>query len=222
MRERPAVTMQNLSRSTMKDTQSPTQNQISFFQKRRDIYQTVVGGLPPNIDNATELAEARKLLAEDIRHAKSFVTKNSTHTDGKLLLADLLRMAHNVDLPNAAKESEQCLQAILQDDPNHAEAVFCLASLYVNLHLDFMPQAERYFLHALALTKDQPNPLIYQGLGFACLHLQKREQAMIYFHEYLRRTPNDNRIAELVAELSSGKPAESVRIPITKPWWKFW
>lgn len=197
------------------------------------MYIPLVGGWPPNLQNKDQLAEVRALLIEDIKHASSFVREHPTNLGGAEIYGDLLRMGHNVDVPEAAKESAAVLQAVLATNPRSYDAAMSIASLYVTLHPSLMVEAEKHFRLALELSSSPPEPLIFQGLGFSCLHQQRTEQAIEYFQQYLALVPSDQRIAEVVERLTYGQRPEQVYVRSesadahspnadkkAKPWWR--
>lgn len=211
------------------------EQQIAYLENRRRMYLPLVGGWPPNLQSKEQLAEVRALLVQDIKYASSFVRENPANLGGAEIYGDLLRMGHNADVPGASKESVAVLQAVLAADPRSYNAALSIASLYVTLHPTLMGEAEKYFRLALELSSGPPDPLIFQGIGFSCLHQQKMEQAIQYFQQYLALVPGDRRISELVDRLASGQRPEQVyatfeaaavdapKAEVTsKPWWRLW
>ncbi len=220
----------------MPDSQVPLhEQQIAYLEKKRRMYLPLVGGWPPNLQDQALLAEVRAHLVEDIQHSASFVREHPSNLRGMELHGDLLRMGHNVDVPGAAQESAGVLRSVLAANPHSCPAALSLASLYVTLHPSLMAEAEQYFRIALDLSAEAPDPLIFQGLGFACLHQQKTAQALEYFRKYLGLVPADERISEVVGKLSAGVTPTPVFVPLgerasggsevkrtEKPWWRFW
>lgn len=199
------------------------------------MYLPLVGGWPPNLQDEEQLAEVRGLLVEDIRHASSFVVEHPENLVGAEIYGDLLRMAHNVDVPSAAKESVAVLQSVLARNPRSYSAALSIASLYVTLHPSLMAEAESHFRLALDLSSGPPDPLLFQGLGFSCMHQQKLDEAIQYFRRYLELVPTDQRISEVLERLASGQRPEQVYVPSKspgtpapafkekrKPWWRLW
>jgi hypothetical protein len=146
-------------------SKSLPQQQIDFLENSRILYLQVIGGWPPTISDKKELEGIRILLLKDIENAKLFVEENPEIGEGLEIYADLLRMAHNVDVPGAAQKSEAILKEILANNPQSYPAVMSLASLYVTSNADFAERSEHYFKRALELRPNSPNPAIYQGLG---------------------------------------------------------
>ena len=202
------------------------QQQIDFLERRRTLYLPIAGGWPPNIDDGKQLREIQTLILKDIESTQLFIEKNPDIVEGREIYADLLRMAHNIDIPGAAPKADVLLQEILLHNPQSYAATLSLAALYVTTNADFAPKAEQLFCRALELRPNSPDPSIYQGLGFALLQQGKTEQAIENFQEYLRLVPSDKQIPELVEKLITGEKPERIHVPLaeksSKPWWKLW
>jgi predicted Zn-dependent protease len=214
------------------------QSQVECIEVRRRGYRGVAGGWPPNVRNESHLAEVRSALLKDIKLARGLMEGNAASLRAREVCADLLRMAHNLHLPGAAQESDAMLQKILAEHPDNYAALVSIASLYITSNPGLVSKADLYFRRALALRPDDPDPLVYQGLGFACLHQKKTDEAIRQFTEYLRLVPDDQRIFTLVAKLAAGDKPSPVHVPMdngpvpraqavavsgtSKPWWKVW
>jgi tetratricopeptide (TPR) repeat protein len=202
------------------------QQQIEFLENSRILYLPIVGGWPPNVRDKKELDEIRKLIVKDIESAKLFIDENPDILEGHEIYADLLRMAHNVDVPDAARKSEAVLKEILKNNPRSYPATMSLASLYITSNAELAPKAEEYFHRALELQPNSPNPAIYQGLGFASLHQNRIDLAIENFQKYLCLVPNDTQISEFVSKLIAGEKPVQVKEPVaekgSKAWWKLW
>src|SRR5262249_32257754 len=143
----------------------------------------------------------QRMLLEDIARVEHYLGEHAACPDGREIHGDFLRMAHNLDVPQCAQRAEAVLLGLVDEYPERASAAQTLASLYVTLHKDFAPRAEHYFRRVLALQGEQADPMVHQGIGFACLYQDKRAEAMESFREYLRRAPSDQRIATLLQRL---------------------
>lgn len=202
------------------------QQQIEFLENSRILYLPIAGGWPPNVRDKKELDEIRMLIVKDIESAKLFIDENPDILEGHEIYADLLRMAHNVDVPDAARKSEAVLKEILKDNPQSYPATMSLASLYITSNAELAPKAEEYFHRALELRPNSPNPAIYQGLGFASLHQNRINLAIENFQKYLCLVPNDTQISEFVSKLIAGEKPVQVKEPVaeksSKAWWKLW
>ena len=205
---------------------SRPQQQIEFLENSRILYLPIAGGWPPNVRDKKELDEIRKLIIKDIESAKLFIDENPDILEGHEIYADLLRMAHNVDVPDAAQKSEAVLKEILKNNPQSYAATMSLASLYITSNAELAPKAEEYFHRALELRPNSPNPAIYQGLGFASLHQNRIDLAIENFQKYLGLVPTDTQISEFVGKLIAGEKPLQVKEPVTekssKAWWKLW
>ena len=220
------------------DEQALQQQKIAFLEGRRALYAKVAGGWPPTVVDQAQLAEIRSLLLKDIGHARSFVAESPDNQHGREIYADLLRMAHNLDVPDAARQADAVLRNILAHDPDSYAAHLSLASLYITLQPELAAEAARHFQRALELRPEIPDPAIYQGLGFASLHQGQVAGAIENFQKYLSLVPTDKRIAEFAERLSKGEvptriqapPAENTApvesaVPAEKErksWWKRW
>jgi tetratricopeptide (TPR) repeat protein len=202
------------------------QQQIEFLENSRTLYLAIAGGWPPNVRDKKELDEVRTLIIKDIESAKLFIEENPEIIEGREIYADLLRMAHNVDVPGAAQKSEAVLKEILKNNPQSYPATMSLASLYITSNTELAPKAEEYFHRALKLRPNSSDPAIYQGLGFASLHQNRIDLAIESFQKYLCLVPTDANISEFVSKLIAGKKPvqvkESVAEKSSKSWWKLW
>jgi tetratricopeptide (TPR) repeat protein len=207
-------------------SKSLPQQQIEFLENSRTLYLAIAGGWPPNVRDKKELNEVRTLIVKDIESAKLFIEENPEIVEGREIYADLLRMAHNIDVPGAAQKSEAVLKEILKNNPQSYPATMLLASLYITSNAELAPKAEEYFHRALELRPNSPDPAIYQGLGFASLHQNRIDLAIENFQKYLYLVPNDANISEFVSKLIAGEKLVQVKQPITekssKSWWKLW
>ncbi len=188
------------------------QQKMAFLEDKRTLYRQLAGGWPPNIPNEM-VADVRLMLVNDLALANSFVVENPNDIQGKVLWADLLRVAHNLSITGASTEADKILREILEENPKCHSALVCIASLYVSVNPDLAKAAEHYFNRALELTTDKTDPVIFQGLGFANLHQQNAGQAIYYFKKYLQLVPDDKRIKELISIISSGALPKMVHEP---------
>jgi tetratricopeptide (TPR) repeat protein len=207
-------------------SKSIPQQQIDFLENSRTLYLHIVGGWPPKVSGKKELDEIRTLIIRDIESAKLFIEENPTIIEGQEIYADLLRMAHNVDVPGAAQKADTVLKEILKNNPQSYPATMSLASLYVTSNSELAPKAEEYFHRALELRPNSPDPSIYQGLGFAFLHQNRIDLAIENFQKYLGLVPTDAQISEFVDKLMEGEKPEKVSELVakksSKPWYKLW
>ena len=97
-------------------SKSLPQQQIEFLENSRILYLPIAGGWPPNVRDKKELDELRTLIIKDIESAKLFIDENPDILEGHEIYADLLRMAHNVNVPDAAQKSENVLKEILKNN----------------------------------------------------------------------------------------------------------
>jgi tetratricopeptide (TPR) repeat protein len=208
--------------------------QIAYFRQRCELYAPLIGGWPTQAQGEA-LQQARAGLLEDLSRARAFVQQHPQRPDGKVLCADLLRMAHNTEVPGAADEARALLTGVLETNPRNYEALVCIASLYVTAHPSLAAAAESYFTKALEIRGLHPDPLLYQGLAFAALGQRKIDAAIGHFRKYLELAPNDGRIAELARRLAESTPLTTKFVPLqksatveeskpaaVKPWWKVW
>ncbi len=178
--------------------------QLQQLRTELSYFNRVIGGWPTRIHNAQEGQEVKKRWDGAVSAAQSLLKQRPESVDAKYVLADLLRMAHNMDVAGAAQTSHTLLSEILQTHPHHVEATYSLASLYVSIDPQAAPRAEGLFLKAETLAAPQVIPGIYQGLGFACLYQNKVPDAIRYFERYLQLY-GDPEIQHLLDDLKSGK-----------------
>lgn len=148
-------------------------------------------------------------------------------------------MGHNIDVPDAARKADLVLTEIFRIDQFNLKAMICRASMYVSLAPQFLPDAERLFAKVIELTSPNVDPIIYQGLGFACLNQNKIELATSHFEAYLSLVPADEKIIRILAQLKLGNRGQLTHVPGTdfstsaasavepnvqkeKSWWRLW
>ncbi len=178
--------------------------QLEQLQAEWSHFNPLIGGWPTRIHNASELQVIKKRWDASFKIANSLLKQYPDSIAAKYLLADFLRMGHNIDIANAAQASQTLLKEIIQTDPNHFGAYYSLASLYISAEIKLAPRAEQLFLKAKKLALPKILPSIDQGLGFACLYQNKIPDAIAYFENYLR-LKKDPEIQELLDGLKSGK-----------------
>jgi hypothetical protein len=189
--------------------------QLAHLVRRRDLFAQVAAGWPPRVRDAAQLRELQALMTVDLGHARGFVAEHPANAAGRRVCADLLRMAHNLDVPGAAQEAATMLGALLDEDPGDAEAALCRGSLLVTLSPRFGAQAEADFRRAIAGGSTAASAL--QGLGFACLHQGRHAEALEHFRSYLARVPADASIASFVARMEAGEVPRAVQQPVGAP-----
>ncbi len=181
----------------------PFDESLHQLQAQRLRFNVIIGGWPTRIRNAEEGREVRKLWEKAFKDADALVKQCPDSLDAQFLVADLLRMGHNIDVPGAAQASHDLLQAICKANPTHFDAHYSLAALYIAIDPNAAPLAEKYFLKAEALAAPRVVADIYQGLGFACLYQQKFPEAITCFEKYLQ-LHEDARIRQMVEALKMG------------------
>ncbi|MEO8396522.1 MAG: hypothetical protein ABI700_26245 [Chloroflexota bacterium] len=186
---------------------------LQQLQAKRARFNVIIGGWPAAIHNPQEGLEVRKLWNEALKEAKELAKQRPDSVEARIVLADLLRMGHNIDVAGAGKASHDLLEALCQANPDHFEAHYTLAMLYVSIDPNASPLAERLFLKAEALATPKIIPNIYQGLGFACVYQDKIPEAIAYFEKYLQLLDNAG-VRELLDALKSGKKPRKVFQPL--------
>ena len=200
----------------MSHTPLTPQQHIAYLEGRRRLFLQVVGGWPPNVQGDM-LQEARNAIQKDLAYVVAFLRDFPGNLAGEEVYADLLRMAHNADVPEAGAEAQRLLLDILGRHPESYSANLSIACLYVCSSQAHSPDAERYFRKALELKPELPDPAIYQGLGFSLLYQGKTEEATAQFEQYLKHVPGDTRIAGLLNKLASGEQPRPVYVESPHP-----
>jgi hypothetical protein len=206
---------------------APAKDVLRELSLERQFLNSIIGGWPTRISNDREALMIRERLDRAVSLAEELVQTDSAAPGPRVLLADLLRMGHNIDVPGAAEASQQLLTDVLRTDPHDAEAHYTLAGLYVCVKPEVAPLAEKHFLEAERFAGQQVNPDTYQGLGLACVYQKKVAEAISYFEKYLRLVGDVPRIRELVNHLRAGREGKIIFMPLEKPeairrWWQFW
>ncbi len=193
------------------------QEKLSYFDERLKVFYPLIGGWPPNLASPAQVQMVRVALEQDLAHAVALYTDHPQETSAKLVLAELLRMGHNMDVPDCARRADAVLTEIFRIDQFNIKAMVCRASMYVSLHPDLLPDAERLFAKVIALTTPNVDPMAHQGLAFACLKQDKVDQAIVHFEAYLEQVPAHQRIVELVAKLKAGHVGKVTFYPSQSP-----
>ncbi len=216
------------------------QAELARLTARAATYEPLIGGWPTHIENAAQLQELRQRWQNDINHFVALYQAHLSKIEPKLLLADMLRMGHNIDVPQAAQQADVVLNEVFRMDEFNVPAMLCRARMYVSLSPSVMPEAENLFKMVLKRAGPTVDAGVHKGLGFACLHQQKVDEARQHFAHYLSLAPADTKVAELLAKLKAGELGQTVQVPAggavvapkpkpdalcapgRKPWWRFW
>lgn len=177
---------------------------LRYFEERLPAFDLLIGGWPPNAQVATELSATKMLWQQDCTDAEALHQDHPSSLQAMLILANLLRMGHNIDIAGAAQRAEALLKNVLASDPNNHQAMLYLARLYLNTNPKFAPAAERLLLDAESLVSPTLTPEIYRGLAYANLYQEQNEQAIFYFEKYLQCTSTDKMTKGLCDYLKSG------------------
>ncbi|MBI3384484.1 MAG: DUF4375 domain-containing protein [Aquabacterium sp.] len=201
------------------------------------VYEPVLGAWPVAIESAAQLQALRQRWQNDINQFIVLYQAHPGKIEPKLLLADMLRMGHNIDVPQTAQQADTVLNEVFRLEEFNVPAMLCRARMYVSLHPSVMPEAERLFKMVLARSGPAVDAGVHKGLGFACLHQQKLDEAMRHFEHYLSLVPADTKAAELLTKLKAGERGQTVQVAAgrpavaptaspppgrNKPWWKLW
>ena len=178
--------------------------QLEYLQTERSYLNPLIGGWPTRIHNAHDLQVVKARWYSAVKAADLLLEQHPDSLDAKYLMAEFLRIGHNIDVPNTAPISQKLFQEIIQTDPNHFDAHYGLASLFVSIDPKVVPKAEKLFLKAKELAAPKIIPDIDKGLGFACLFQNRTPDAITYFENYLQ-LQNDPDIEELLNGIKSGK-----------------
>lgn len=231
-------------------TPVPYLTKLSYLDERLKTFNQLIGSWPTPLESPAMAQEVKALLEQDLQHAVALYQEHPQEIGAKLVLADLLRMGHNIDLPDCAQRADAVLDEIFRMELFNVKAMLCRASMYVTLHPRLMPDAERLFAKVLELTGTNADPIVYKGLAFACLGQDKHPQGIAHLEAYVQRAPTDKPMLELLEKLKSGgkltshyyasgappEPQTDVATPSwmtqtkgspstpgnAKPWWRLW
>jgi hypothetical protein len=176
---------------------------LEQLQAKRARFHIIIGGWPTRIRNPQEGLEVRKLWDEALKEADALLKQRPSSKEAKFVLADFLRMGHNIDVSGAGQASHNLLQALCQAYPDYFDAHYSLALLFVTIDPNAAPLAEKLFLKAEALAAPRVEPDIYQGLGFACVYQDKIPEGITYFEKFLQYR-QDTQIQQMVDALKAG------------------
>ena len=194
------------------------------LRREREFLARFLAGYPTRIRTPQEARTVQEHWDRAIRLAEELARASPAPAGVRVILADLLRMGHNMDVPEAGHACQQILTEVLAADPENAEAHYTMGQLLVSVNPAFAPAAEK---HLLAVVRLSPavSPNVYQALGFACLYQKRVPEAISYFERYLGQVGGDPAVKTVVDHLRSGagykigfKPAA----PPKRKWWQFW
>ncbi len=94
------------------------QEKLSYFDERLKLFYPLIGGWPPNLASPEQAQEVRALLEQDLAHAVTLYLEHPQEISAKLVLAELLRMGHNLDVPDCARKADAVLTEIFRLDPS--------------------------------------------------------------------------------------------------------
>jgi hypothetical protein len=184
--------------------------QLNKLNRELAYFNPLIGGWPPAVKSTKQVVEVSKRWDKARIMAEALVQEHPNSLEAKTALGDLLRMGHNMDVPEAALESSKLLGEVLVADPNHLKAHLAIACLYVTVNATLAPRAEHHFLRVEELAAPEVIPLIYQGLGFACLYQDRVPEAIVYFEKYLS-IHKDPSVRTVVQRLKAGDKGQIVQ-----------
>jgi hypothetical protein len=82
------------------------EKKIEYFNHRLKLYKQLIGGWPTNLETPEQECEVKIEWEKDYSYAASLYQEYPANLNAKLILAELLRMGHNIDIPGAAKNSD--------------------------------------------------------------------------------------------------------------------
>ena len=188
---------------TLAERHKTLENEVNFFFP-------IIGGWPTKIQSQAEANVIHKRWTKAEKIARSLFEEQPANLDVKFLTAELLRMGHNLGVPNVAQLSDTMFQQIIVLEPENPRGYFSLASLYVTSNASLAPEAERLFRKAEGLMGSKVDPNVYQGLGFACVYQNKIPEAIVNIETYLRSCPSPE-FQQMVTALKSGKKPEIIQ-----------
>lgn len=180
------------------------EERLRYFEERLPAFDLLIGGWPPNAQVATELSETKRLWLQDYTAAEALLQAYPSSLSAMLILANLLRMGHNLEMAGAAQRAEALFKNVLASDPHNQQAMLYLARLYLNTNPQLAPDAERLLLTAEPLVPPALLPEIQRGLAYANLYQDKNEQAIFYFEKYLQCASTDKMTQGLCDYLNTG------------------
>lgn len=181
------------------------QEELTQIQMTIQMLTASIGGYPPRFQSQSEADNIMQQWQQAQERAASLIRKEPNSIPAQLVLGELLRMGHNIDVPEAAEACRQIVQGVLAKEPANGEAHYILAALYITIHPNLASRAEEHFVQALKSATVTQLPNILQGLGFACLYQQRTQEALTYFERYLEQKGGDPQIVELVSHLKAGE-----------------
>jgi hypothetical protein len=196
-------------------SQRPPANPLSFDARLEKLnrelawFNPLIGGWPPAVKSTKQVMEVTRRWDKARALAEDLVKERPDSLEAKTALGDLLRMGHNMDVPGAAQASHQLLREVLKTDPDYWKAHLALACLLVTIHAEYAPRAEYHFLRVEELAAPEVIPLIYEGLGFACLYQDHTPEAITYFEKYLTMQ-KDPTIHTFLQRLKAGDKGQIV------------
>lgn len=82
------------------------EERLRYFEERLPAFELLIGGWPPNAQVTTELSETKRLWLQDYTAAEALLQEYPSSLSAMLILANLLRMGHNLEMAGAAQRAE--------------------------------------------------------------------------------------------------------------------
>lgn len=195
---------------------SPTDDDSpGFLDREREFLTRFIGGYPTRIKNAEEASLVRERWNTAMQKAEEQL-RTSPSSQVRIVMADLLRMGHSMDVPGAAGKCQEILKDVLAAESENVDAHLVMAQFLVCINAAYAPEAEKHFREVERLSTNA-NPIVYQGLGFACIYQDRITDAITHFEKYLDHV-EDPDIRTLLSQLQSGAKPEVVFTPTaTRP-----
>jgi hypothetical protein len=171
--------------------------------KTNQLYQAL-DAHPPYYATEEEKISIPKQWQDTVSLAKQHLltVKQQHQTEEELqlhyYLGELYRMGHNLDRPEAWKESANHFSAALSIDSKHFASLNGLATLLVNTGPQYAEDAEGLMTLALAsATNERQKINVYQGLFFARVYQFRVKEGIEALDEGLKLDPENQRLLDL-------------------------
>ena len=122
------------------------------IKSEREHLNFLIGGWPTRIKDAADKKRVQELWTATMNYAQDNINHSAPDVNDLIVVADLFRMGHNVDIQGTAEECDSILKDVLKVAPENGEAHYVFAAFLVTSALGAAPLAEKHFLEAERLS----------------------------------------------------------------------
>ena len=174
-----------------------------LLQTHRDL-SPMIGSYPPTIPPGSDRGAVESLFLTVTSAREKFISEKAATLNNReryelyVLLGDLFRLGHNLDLEGSWEKSEFYLLQAIDIQPGRFEAKDTLGVLYVNTGPPYTEEAEAIFIELLQTElSDEYRVHVLQGLFFAHYYQLEIDLAIEALDKSLAIDPTNEKSAAM-------------------------